>query len=55
MSAYIGPVPDEGTRARPEPWPKVGIVTVDLDACTKASVLLEGEQNSILPCVDSEL
>jgi hypothetical protein len=48
------PVPDEGACARPDPWPSLGIATADSDAYTKASVLLEGEQESSLPFEGSE-
>jgi len=48
------PVFDEGARARPEPWPGPGAITIDSDVCSRASVLLEGEQNFYLPCVGSE-
>ena len=53
------PVSDEGATARPELWPNAGGEIEDSDACTKASVLLEGvllegEQNMILPSVRSE-
>jgi hypothetical protein len=37
-----GPVIDEVDRRCPEPWSRLGIVTVDSDACTRASVLLKG-------------
>jgi hypothetical protein len=48
------PVFDEGARARPEPWPDPGAITIDSDVCSRASVLLEGEQNFNSPCVGSE-
>jgi hypothetical protein len=48
------PVPDKCTCARPEPWPGTGGENEDSDAYTRASVLLEGEQNMILPSVRSE-
>jgi hypothetical protein len=48
------PVPDKGACARPEPWPSAGGENEDSDAYTRASVLLEGEQNMILPSVKSE-
>jgi hypothetical protein len=48
------PVPDEGACVRPELWPSVGGENEDLDTYTRASVLLEGEQNMILPSVKSE-
>jgi hypothetical protein len=38
------PIPDERACARPEPWPNLPIVIKDSDTCTRASVLLEGEQ-----------
>jgi hypothetical protein len=48
------PVPDEHMSARPEPWPGTGSKIEDPDACTRASVSLEGEQNIILPFVGSK-
>jgi hypothetical protein len=38
----------------PEPWTDLGTITADSDACTEVSVLLEGEQKMVLPCVGSE-
>ena len=43
------PVFVEGECARPDPWPGLDTITTDLDVCSRASVLLEGEQNKILP------
>ena len=37
------PVVDKGGHTCPDPCPSPGIVTEDPDACTRASVLLEGE------------
>ena len=48
------PVTDEGTCACPDPCPYLGIITTDSDVYTKASVLLEGEQNYALPFEGSE-
>ena len=48
------PIFDEGARARLDPSPGPGAAANDLDAYTRASVLLEGEQNSVLPCVGCE-
>jgi hypothetical protein len=48
------PVPDKCTCACPELWPGAGGENEDLDTCTRASVLLKGEQNMILPSVRSE-
>ncbi len=41
---------DECVHTQPDPLPGLGAATTDLDAYTRASVLLEGEQNSVLPC-----
>jgi hypothetical protein len=49
------PAFDERTRAQPDHLPGPGAATTELDACTRASVLLKGEQNSELPCVGCEL
>jgi hypothetical protein len=45
---------NEGTRARLDSSPGPGAAAVDLDAYTRASVLLEGEQNKRLPCLGCE-
>jgi len=37
-----------------EPWPSAGSEIENSDACTRASVLLEGEQKSSLPSEGSE-
>jgi len=42
-------------RAQPDHLPGPDAATTKLDACTRASVLLKGEQNSELPCVGCEL
>ena len=49
------PVPDKGARTRPDPWPSLGIIIVDLDTCIGSASQLEGEQNFHLPCVGSKL
>jgi len=41
-------------RGGADPWPSLGTVTTDSDACTSASVLLEGEQKPVLPSEGSE-
>jgi len=38
----------------PDPWPGPGTITIDLDVCSRALVLLKGEQNIILPCKGSK-
>ena len=48
------PVFDEGARVRPVPWPSPDAIAIDLDFYQRASVLLEGEQNLILPREGSE-
>jgi hypothetical protein len=48
------PVFDEGARVRPIPWPGPDAIAIDLDVYQRALVLLEGEQNLILPCEGSE-
>jgi hypothetical protein len=48
------PAFDERTRVQPDPLPSLGAAATDLDAYTKASVLLKGEQNIKLPFVRSE-
>jgi hypothetical protein len=48
------PVPDEGACVCPEPWPNAGGEIKDSDTCTRASVLLEGEQKHVLPSEGSE-
>ena len=48
------PVADKVARAYPGPCPNLGIITTDSDVYTKASVLLEGEQNYALPFEGSE-
>ena len=40
MMAIVG----EGARTRPDPWPSLGIVTIDPDAYFGSASLLEGEQ-----------
>jgi hypothetical protein len=45
------PVFDESAPVCPDPWPSPGIVETDPDVYTGSSVLLEGEQNFILPSV----
>jgi len=35
-------------------WPSLGASTTNLDTYLRVLVLLEGEQNKILPCVGSE-
>jgi len=48
------PTFDKGECTCPDLWPGPGAITIDLDVYQRASVLLEGEQNKILPCVGSE-
>jgi len=48
------PVFIEGEHVCPDPWPGLGAITTNLDIYSRASVLLEGEQNKILPGVGSE-
>jgi len=48
------PAFDETARARTDPLPSPGAAATDLDAYTRASVLLEGEQNIKLPFVGCE-
>jgi len=43
------PVPDEGACVH-----RVGVTTIDLDACPGSTLLLEGEQNINLPSTESE-
>jgi hypothetical protein len=50
MMAIVG----EGARTRPDPWPSLGIVTIDPDAYFGSDSLLEGEQNIDLPRMGSE-
>ncbi len=50
MMAIVG----EGARTRPDPWPSLGIVTIDPDAYFGSASLLEGEQNIDLPRMGSE-
>ena len=53
MMAIVG----EGARTRPDrpdPWPSLGIVTIDPDAYFGSDSLLEGEQNIGLPRMGSE-
>jgi hypothetical protein len=38
----------------PDLWPSLGASTTNLDIYLRVLVLLEGEQNKILPCVGSE-
>jgi len=49
------PVFDEGACMRPDPWPNLGIVTINPDTCIGSASQLEGEQNINLPSVGSEL
>jgi hypothetical protein len=44
----------ERVHVHPNPLPGLGAAAADLDAYTRASVLLEGEQNTNLPVVGSE-
>ncbi len=48
------PVFVEGERAHPNPWPSLGAIATNLNVYSRVSVLLEGEQNKILPGVGSE-
>jgi len=48
------PAFDKRARARTDLLPGPGAAAVDLDAYTRASVLLEGEQNTKLPCLGCE-
>jgi hypothetical protein len=48
------PVFNEGARACPIPWPSPDAIAIDLDFYQRVSVLLEGEQNLILPHEGSE-
>ena len=50
MVAIVG----KGARTRPDPWPSLGIVTIDPDAYSGSASLLKGEQNIGLPRVGSE-
>ena len=45
------PAFNEHACAQLDPLPSLGATATDLDAYTRASVLLKGEQNSVLPCV----
>ena len=49
------PILDEGARVHPDPWPSLGVVTINLDVCSWSASQLEGEQNIHIPCVGSEL
>jgi len=55
MDKVWRPVPNEGARMRPDPWPSPGIIIIDPDTCFGSASQLEGEQNFHLPCVGSEL
>jgi hypothetical protein len=48
------PVFNEGTCTCPVLWPSPDAITINLDVYQRALVLLEGEQNSNLPCEGSE-
>ena len=48
------PVFIEGKCTHPILWPSLDAITIDLDIYQRASVLLKGEQNLILPCEGSE-
>jgi len=48
------PVFVKGEHACPNLWPSPGAITTNLNIYSRASVLLEGEQNKILPGVGSE-
>ena len=39
----------------PDPWPSLGTVIINLDACLRSASQLKGEQNLFLPYVGSEL
>lgn len=49
------PVLDERAHTRPDPWPSLGIITIDPDIYLGSALQLEGEQNFHIPCVGSEL
>ena len=51
------PVPYEGSRVRPDPWPNPGIVIINLDFCSGSTSLLERKQktkNKFLPRTKSK-
>ena len=48
------PVLNKGAHASPELWPSLGIIITKSDTCTRASVLLKGEQNYVLLFEGSE-
>ncbi len=54
MSKAQRPAFDKRARMRTDLLPSLGAATVNLDAYTRASVLLEGEQNTKLPCLGCE-
>ena len=54
MSKAQRPAFDETARTRTDCLPGPGAATTNLDAYTKASVLLEGEQNTNIPCIGCE-
>jgi len=54
MHQKQGPVLDKSASAHINPWPGLGIIPADLDIYFEVSVLLEGEQNFILPSADSK-
>jgi len=49
------PVLDERACTHPDPWPSLGIITIDPDIYLGSALQLEGEQNFHIPCVGSEL
>ena len=48
------PVPDKSARVRPDPWPSLGVVTINWDACLGSASLFKGEQNIHLPSAGSK-
>ena len=48
------PIPDGDGHVRLDPWPKPGVVIIDLDYCSGSASPLEGEQNIFLPRAGSE-
>ena len=37
------PIVDEGARTRPDPWPRLGIITIKLDIYLRSASTLEGK------------
>ena len=49
------PVFDKGASTCPDPWPSLGIITINLAGCLGSASQLEGEQNFHILCMGSEL